>query len=93
MVPCWSGADKGTMASQKTDLIVSEDDVASLATIQGAVRQVLRSKGHVDIDGGRIRLEFDGGIVVTCGHCHISWRVGRGHYGKLAWWSCPSGCR
>jgi hypothetical protein len=71
---------------------VSAADVGFLATVQEAIRQLRRSKGSVEIDGGRIRLEFDGGILVTCGRCHISWRVGPSHYGQLAWWSCPSGC-
>jgi len=39
-----------------------------------------------------IELDFDLGIVATCLHCRLTWRVSRQHYRFAAWWTCPSGC-
>jgi hypothetical protein len=64
----------------------------ALSEVLTAVRAVLRSRERIPLAAHGIDLEFDAGVVVVCRRCAVSWRVSRGHYRILSWWSCPRGC-
>jgi hypothetical protein len=64
-----------------------------LQQVVSAANKTLRTKADSELVDQGIDLMFDAGIVATCRHCRLSWRVSRSRFKELEWWSCPGNCK